>query len=191
MSQTLPHHRSGGSALRCALLVLAAAVSGCDDSPPRGPIVAAQPEWTAERTSAADALAERLAALPAAEGVVVRLAFGPGADLDLYVTGPFEETVYYANTPSRIGGELVQDRRCTHPGPRIEEVRFPSRPGRYRVGVDYPRGCGETHAPQAFALTVDAPSEHREHRAIAVHQVFEPVVLEFEVETPMNPEESR
>jgi len=188
------------SPLAGALLLLAAAVAGCDDGPPPGPLVAPRPAWTSERTSVANELAARLAELPDADGVVVRLAFGPEADLDLYVTGPLEETVYYANTPSRIGGELVEDRRCeqasgSQEGAQIEEVRFPAVAGRYRVGVDYPRACGDTRAPAPFGLRVDAPGNRVEHRAIAVHQVFEPIVLEFEVgvdaATRTSPEDSR
>ena len=191
MIRTLRSRGIRGSTIPCALLLLTLTVSGCDDGPPPGRAVVPRPEWTPERSSEADELAAQLARLPAASGVVVRLAFGPEADLDLYVTGPFEETVYYANTPSRIGGELVEDRRCEHPGTRIEEARVPAGPGRYRVGVDYPRACGETHAPAPFALRLDAPAGREEHRAIAVHQVFEPVVLEFEVEAPTDPEDSR
>ena len=72
----------------------------------------------------------------------VELAFGQDADLDLYVTDPLQETVYFANTPSQQGGVLLDDRRCDSPPPRIETVVFEHPPpGRYRVGVDYPRRC--------------------------------------------------
>lgn len=173
-----------------APLVLAGLLA-CDDGPPPGPVVLAPPAWTPERAAAAEALATQLAALSADGGVAIRLAFGPEADLDLYVTGPLEETVYYANTPSRIGGELVQDRRCEHAGTRIEEVRFPVIPGRYRVGVDYARGCGETRAPAPFALQVDAPTGRESRLGIAIHQVFEPIVFEFEIEQRASSEDSR
>ena len=185
--------RVRGGALPSTLLLFITALlasAGCDDGPPPGPVVAPRPEWTPERSSAADALAARLESLPDANGVVVRLAFGPEADLDLYVTGPLEETVYYANTPSRIGGELVEDQRCEHPGTRIEEARFPAVPGRYRVGVDYSRACGETRVPAPFAVRVDTPAGRESHRAIATYQMFEPVVLEFEVKARTDPEES-
>jgi len=191
VTSTLRSRGARGCALLGVLLPLAAAVPGCDAGPPPGPAVAPKPEWTPERASEANELAARLAELPDADGVVVRLAFGPEADLDLYVTGPFEETVYYANTPSRIGGELALDRRCEHPGTRIEEARFPAIPGRYRVGVDYPRACGETRVPAPFALRLDAPAGREEHRAVAVHQVFEPIVLEFEVQARTDSEDSR
>ena len=78
----------------------------------------------------------------AAGELVVRLAFEPGADLDLYVSDPLEETAYYANTPVRSGGALDADRRCPEPGDGVETVRFAAPlAGRYRVGVDFQQRC--------------------------------------------------
>ncbi len=171
------------------LAVLIAACVGCDDAPPGAPVRVPGPEWTAQRSAEARALEARLAALePGAPAQLwVHLAFGPEADLDLYVTGPLEETVYYANTPSRIGGELLEDRRCEHAGARIESVRFPRVPGRYRVGVDYPQTCGETRAPVPFALRVETPGGRQQIRGLAVHEVFEPIVFEFELGPEVKP----
>ncbi|MFQ5417483.1 MAG: hypothetical protein ACE5FL_10600 [Myxococcota bacterium] len=87
----------------------------------------------------------------------VRLAFDDAADLDLYVTGPRQETVYFANTPSAIGGELEHDLRCDSPaGARVETIRFPAAPpGRYRVGVDFAERCQLPARPVAFTVTVE------------------------------------
>lgn len=177
--------RSRGAGLALAI----AALASCGDAPPAGPVVAAAPEWTVARRSEARELEARLAALaPGSRGQLrVHLAFGPEADLDLYVTDPLEETVYYANTPSRIGGELLEDRRCEHAGPRIESARLPLAPGRYRVGVDYPHACGETRAPVPFALLVETPAGRQQIRGLAAHQVFEPVVFEFELDPEVKP----
>ena len=180
------------SAARSRFMGLAlsiAVLASCGDAPPAGPVVTPAPEWTASRSSEARALEARLAALAPAGGgqLRVHLAFGAEADLDLYVTGPLQETVYYANTPSRIGGELLDDRRCEHAGPRIESARFPLAPGRYRVGVDYPHACGETRAPVPFALLVETPAGRQQIRGLAVHQVFEPVVFEFELDPEVKP----
>jgi len=164
--------------LGTGLVLTVAACSG----PPPGPPVPPTPDWTAQRSAVADELAARLATPDADAPLVVRLAFSEAADLDLYVTGPLQETVYYANTPSKIGGTLAQDQRCTHAGPRIETVRFPAVSGRYRVGVDYPRGCGDAKPPAPFALQVDLPGGPLTHRGIAVYHVFEPIILEFEVD---------
>jgi len=176
--------RRGACTVRLAAALLSG-VLGCDDGPPPGPAVEPPPEWNEESAREAEDLAGRL---EASSGVVgaelsVRLAFGAGADLDLYVTGPQEETVYYANTPSGIGGELLEDRRCVHDTPRIETARFPAplMPGRYRIGIDYPHACSDAKAPMPFALRVDEPGGHHEFQGLAAHRVFEAVVLEFEI----------
>ncbi len=165
--------------------LLIALVLGCDEGPPPGPAVLPAPEWNAELEREAQTLAGLLADRKPDEstGLTVRLAFGGTADLDLYVTGPFEESVYYANSPSAIGGALLEDRRCIHDAPRIETTLFarPLQPGRYRIGVDYPRACGEDKALTPFAIAVEAPGGKTASRGLARHQVFEPIVLEFEI----------
>jgi len=173
------------SLVAAAGTTLLLAVTGCDGGPPPGPVVAEAPAWTPERTRVAQALAERLAAREPAgsDGLRVQLAFGAEVDLDLYVTDPFEETVYHGNTPSRSGGALVEDQRCLHPTPRVETIRFPAplAPGRYRIGVDYPRACDEARSPAPFAVAVDGPGGRTMQRGLARHQVFEPIVLELEI----------
>jgi hypothetical protein len=137
-----------------------------------------------------DALAQALVTTaPGADEaeLTVRLAFGSSADLDLYVTDPLGETVYYANTPSRIGGALIEDRRCVHDAPRVETVHFaaPLTPGRYRVGVDYPHACNEDIvAAVPFAIRVDGPADREQSPGLARYRVFEPVVFEFEIDQP-------
>src|SRR5262245_1845234 len=65
--------------------------------------------------------------LPApAGGLRVERHFGAEADLDLYVTDPLQETVYFANSPTRRGGRLEQDLRCDAATPRSEVVVFES-----------------------------------------------------------------
>ena len=177
--------RSGRLVMALSIGALLAAAPGCGDGPPPGPAAKPPPSWQPEQTREAEALAEHLAGLPAAApgDLTVSLAFGPASDLDLYVTGPREETVYYANTPSRIGGALTLDRRCVHDAPRVETVVFPAPliPGRYRVGVDYPDSCDEARAAVPFALRIDGPEADRALEGLAAHRVFEPIVWEFEI----------
>lgn len=173
-------------------VVLISLLVGCDDGPPPGPEPKAAPAWTESASREADALEQMLrGAAPTRRGdLTVRLAFGEDADLDLYVTGPFEETVYYANTPSEIGGALVEDRRCVHAGPRVEIIRFPSplTPGRYRVGVDYPHACSESTSPAPFVIDISEPGGRVVHRGLARHRVFEPIVVEVESEVMLDVE---
>ncbi|GIW41737.1 MAG: hypothetical protein KatS3mg076_2314 [Candidatus Binatia bacterium] len=123
----------------------------------------------------------------AAGGLWVRLAWQGPADLDLYVTDPSFETVYFAYTPVRSGGRLVEDARC--PGregkPSVELVTWKSPPeGTYRVGVDYIARC-ERGAPDRipFRLVVEADGQRLERRGEAEFERFEPVVLEFRLES--------
>src|SRR5262245_38599711 len=89
----------------------------------------------------------------------VRLVFGVEADLDLYVTGPDQETVYYANTPAGAGA-LDADRRCGDPGPRVETASFaPAAAGRYRVGIDHAGRCEPGTGPAAYRVVIEGRSE--------------------------------
>lgn len=112
----------------------------------------------------------------------MRLLFGASADLDLYVTGPQLETVYFANTPTRIGGTLDRDVRCEEGGgTRVETVTFPSAPpGRYRVGVDFPERCSLAVGSAAYQLLVESDTVHREYAGKIAFGIFEPLAFEFD-----------
>jgi hypothetical protein len=130
------------------------------------------------------ALEAALGADGAPAALRVRLVFGAGADLDLFVSDPHAETVYFGHSPSESGGLLDADRRCGDPSPRVEEVRFASPlPGRYRVGVDWSGACaGGGGAPEPFVVEVVHAGRRTLERAEAPPDRFTPVVLEFEIE---------
>lgn len=126
-------------------------------------------------------LAERPRA--AAEVLRISLAFAPDVDLDLYVTDPLQETVYFANSPSRAGGRLEADLHCGSPGSgeRAERVRFAEPPaGRYRVSVDHPRSCGRARAA-GYALAVERGGRVELHSGSVRPGEFQLVALEFDV----------
>ena len=139
------------------------------------------------RAVEANALAAQLAANPlvppAVGDVRVRLVFGETADLDLYVTDPRQETVYFANSPSRGGGRLDHDVRCGEPPPRVEKVEFEAAvSGRYRVGVDFPPvTCDLANQPVAFVVVFESYGERQEKRLSIRPGEFIPVVLEAQV----------
>jgi hypothetical protein len=121
---------------------------------------------------------------PAApDAVRVRLVFGADADLDLYVTGPAQDSVYFANPTSRDGGRLVADRRCGSPAPRVETIEFaPAAPGRYRVGIDFMIRCARGLDRAEYELSVEQPGRSPlRQRGQATFGAFAPRVLEFEV----------
>ena len=117
------------------------------------------------------------------EGLAVHLAFDAKADLDLYVTDPLLETVYFANQSSKSGGQLVEDVRCGGKEIGIEEVRFVEPvPGRYRIGIDYPNECVEGKKNAAYAISVQHNGKRQEAHGSVSLQFFEVVVLDFEIE---------
>ncbi len=160
---------------------LAALALGCAGLP--GGEARRQAALAHEASTLVVALARDEAALVEPGALRVRLAFGARADLDLYVTDPAAETVYFANARAQSGGALEADLRCDAPAPRVETVAFrPARPGHYRVGVDYPKACGGDGAPALFVVAVEYGSVQREQRGVALPGRFEVIVLEFELE---------
>jgi len=123
------------------------------------------------------------AAIEAPAGaLVVQLAFDASADLDLYVTDPLQETVYFANTPSRSGGFLDRDRTCKDAAPRIETIVFERPlPGRYRIGVEHAEPCG-TGSAAPFALRAWHGDRDYERSGAVPPRRFDPIVLELEIE---------
>jgi hypothetical protein len=121
------------------------------------------------------------ASVPAGE-LRVRLVFGGEADLDLYVTDPALETIYFGNTPSSAsGGALEADLRCDAPAPRVETVRFTRPPaGRYRVGVDHPERCGPGRGPVPFRVIVEGSGVRHERLDEIAPGRFLPAVIDFE-----------
>jgi hypothetical protein len=171
------------------MLAALALASACASGPPKPPPAPPPPEWSEALTARADALEAALRALPPGDPaeLVVRLAFEDGADLDLYVSDPLAETVYYANTPVRSGGALDADRRCEAPaggveapGDRVETVRFAAPlAGPYRVGVDFQHRCGDGERVQPWVIAIDARGERRVLRGLAVWNVFQSRVDEL------------
>lgn len=104
-----------------------------------------------------------------ARGLEVTLLWAAPVDLDLYVTDPEQETVYFANRRSASGGRLVEDAACPPAGKEAPsgEVRETIRwqeppPGRYRAGIDYIDRCGGEIVEVGYRLLVEAPGSRRE-----------------------------
>jgi hypothetical protein len=163
--------------MRQALQGLACSLAlGCASAGPSPELLAARHE----------ALARALTSPPAeatAESLVVRLAFDADADLDLYVTDPTQESVYFGNSPSSTGGELLADLRCDAPAPRVETIVFARRmPGVVRIGVDAPEACRDDVRLVLFVVELRAGERRVERRGVAVPGRFEVIVLEADVD---------
>jgi hypothetical protein len=119
----------------------------------------------------------------------VILTWAAPVDLDLYLTDPAGETLYFANNPTRAGARLEQDARCgaTPPGSLVEAVRMDAPvAGRYRVGVDFIDRCGSRLAAVPFRVAVDHGPMRREVDGTAAPNQFQVIVLEFDVEDDGN-----
>jgi len=120
--------------------------------------------------------------------VQVRLVFGEQADLDLYVTDPNLETVYFGNNPSRGGGVLTADVRCDAATPRSEAVSFMDAcPGRYRVGVEHASNCTRRSGPVPYRVEVLAGESEWQVEGEIEPGAFDNQVLEFELRTSAAP----
>ena len=144
--------------------LLALGLAGCSDEPAPLPPPSAMGEHPA-----------------AAHDVRVRLEFGAAADLDLFVTDPMHEEIYFANSLSRLGGVFEADRRCDDSAPRVETVRFsPAPAGRYRVSVDFPIRCRPGIEAAPYRVVVEANGEERRVEGTAHFGSLEHIVIEFE-----------
>jgi tRNA (guanosine-2'-O-)-methyltransferase len=116
--------------------------------------------------------------------IQVTLAWDTGADLDLYVTDPFGDTVSYERRSARSGALLDRDARgacASGQGDATVENVYWSTPrppsGRYRVDVNYWGDCGVAGATTAtlsisvggqLAGAYAVPLQPGEHRTVAV-----------------------
>ena len=106
--------------------------------------------------------ASGMAPPPSADGLRVTLVWDVPVDLDLYVTDPKMETVYYANKRSASGGVLERDAGCKT-DPRREVTTWKAAlPGRYRVSLDFPDRCGRDDGEVGYRLLVDVGGRRQE-----------------------------
>jgi len=194
-------HNVRGRWLPCAAAVVTALTSlllvGCASGPiaPHPPAEAGDasgdevPSWSGGQLERLERLRAALAYPPeATSGLNVRLAFDGAVDLDLFVTDPLQESVYFANTPSKTGGRLLADRRCGDPDLRVETIHFPAPPpGRYRVGVDFHKRCQDSEYGSSeqkdglYHVRVDHAGESWTREGLLRPGRFEVIVLEVDV----------
>ncbi|MEM9071755.1 MAG: MopE-related protein [Myxococcota bacterium] len=95
--------------------------------------------------------------------IQITLAWQGGADLDMYVTDPGQETISYSHRTSASGGNLDQDARgqcnASQPNNTIENVFWDQQnppPGDYGVQVHYWAGsaCSTNAGPTAMTLSI-------------------------------------
>lgn len=116
----------------------------------------------------------------------VTLAWSAPVDLDLFLTDPAGEALYFANNPTRAGARLASDARCAAlaAGAPAREVAVVAAPaaGRWRVGVDFMDACGTGRETVPFRVAVDLGGARRAVAGEARAGRFAIVVVEFGVD---------
>lgn len=145
----------------CYCLVLA----GCSlpERPPHLPPGAVAPAPEVQAEPVPPPVPRPWAEAPGGRALTVTLAWDDPVDLDLYVTDPTGETVYFANPHTASGGVLERDARCADTTGDREERAVWTDPasGRYRVGVDFLEACEGRRKNAAYRIVVHV-GERRE-----------------------------
>ena len=155
------------------------------------------PVWNPARVAEVEKLEAFLASTaqaPKTGDLEVRLAFGSGADLDLFVTDTdprVSETVYFAKHTTRARGRLIHDARCSDESPRSDAVAYeaPLAAG-YRIGVDYHRSCGDQAEFEVFVVEWMSGNQRQTRRGIARPGHFEDRFWMLNASSPASPNES-
>ncbi len=159
--------RRSGAIRLAAISVAAAIVSGC----------------AAERRAPPSPPPAAAAGTPGMDGLRVVLLWGDPVDLDLYVTDPVLETVYFANNSSTSGGKLDRDASCRDAKEeRLEATRWREPPrGHYRVGIDFSDRCGQDTREVRYRLVVDVRGKRLEKEGTVRLARFIYEAIEFDV----------
>jgi hypothetical protein len=119
------------------------------------------------------------------EGLGVALLWSVPVDLDLYLTDPTWETLYFANNPTRSGAKIERDTRCSTlpPAPPFVERASLEEPsaGPYRIGVHFIDACAADAGQVSFRLVVDFEGRRFERAGTIRRDEFRVIALEFEV----------
>ena len=118
----------------------------------------------------------------------VVLLWDAPVDLDLYVTDPTMETVYFANRKSASGGVLEKDATC-QTAPRREVTTWERAPsGRYRVSLDFIDRCGQDRREIGYRLLVDTGGRRQERTGTVQLARFVYQAFEFDLGDPARKE---
>jgi len=99
--------------------------------------------------------------LKAGEGAVLELIWQVPVDLDLFLTGPGGETIYFGNRTARLGHQMIAESDCAavseREAPYIERAQIPiAHSGTYRASIDFIKHCGMGESTVKAALKLMA-----------------------------------
>ncbi|HSP05666.1 MAG TPA: hypothetical protein VLR94_00740, partial [Acidobacteriota bacterium] len=110
-----------------------------------------------------------LGSFPANGRLTFTLTWNGSADLDLHVTDPFGETIYYFHPSSASGGSLLNDRECGDTTDQPEVISYPSgqaASGKYQVSIHYFRACGASR-DASWSLMIDSDKGSQSLQGVA------------------------
>ena len=121
--------------------------------------------------------------------LTVELIWETPVDLDLFLTDPGGETVYFANRIAKSGAKMGAMLGCEAVGNQnqkfLESVHIPAaQAGRYRVSVDFIKDCGNSILEAEFSVIL----KNKEGAAIGngqsevQYRLLNPVGWEFWIE---------
>jgi hypothetical protein len=163
-----PH---GARRIGIGVVAMAMAVGACAARPPASPVD--EPPRAAA------------ASVP---GLSVQLVWDAPVDLDLYLTDPSWETVYFGNNPSRSGARLVRDVRCADarrpPAGGFVELAHAATPspGPYRIGVDFIDACEAEMQSVRFRVVARLGTQVIDIVETIRPAQFLPLTLELEID---------
>lgn len=118
--------------------------------------------------------------------LVVELVWESPVDLDLFLTDPAGETVYFANRIAKNGTKMGLESGCEkvggEPQSYLETVKIPvAQLGRYRVSVDFIKGCGNSFLEAEFDIILKNGQGTKidQTRSAVQYRLLNPVAWEF------------
>ena len=125
----------------------------------------------------------------AGEDLVLHLSWQAPVDLDLFLTGPSGETIYFGNRKARTGYHINNETTCDTLAPtglHRESATIPhAAAGLYRVSVDYIFDCGSgiEDLNASVSFTNKSTSKTLGGKSFSVSlQKLKTVAWEFEVQ---------
>ena len=122
------------------------------------------------------------------KSLVVEITWDDPVDLDIFLTDPPGETVYFANRLAKSGAAMGMESGCGEAAqggrPYTESIRIPAAlAGRYRVSVDFIKDCGHTTLGADLRVVVKTADGAVLGRAESEVQYrnLNPVAWEFEI----------
>lgn len=121
--------------------------------------------------------------------LIVEVSWSAPVDLDLFLTDPDGETVYFANRMARSGVVMGDMMGCKDieagPPPYAETIIIPSAAiGVYRASVDYIKDCGSNKLQADFEVRLVDPKtgmQLGQGQSSVKYRLLDTVSWEFEV----------